>query len=135
LLSIVRANQPDRQRIKGAIAQEFFSNSPDPNISENTIFALSEYQLLDKPTDDISHAKLTELGESLAEMADAGNLTGMYERFAQHILVNLHGLELIQCIEDLAQRGSKITKQTIAKELKYRGHHIPSNGTHLNDNG
>lgn len=132
LLIIVKNNQPDRQKIKQAIAEKFFSQSADKDISDNTIYALSEYQLLDKPKDNIAYATLTPLGESLAGKAEDGQIEEMYAEFARHILLNLHGLELVQCVDDLASHGTKLTKATISKELTYRGFHIPNNGTHLN---
>ena len=132
LLQVVKANQPDRQKIKGAIAKQFFSASPDPDISENAIYALSEYRLLHKPTDNITYAALTELGEELVAKVERGELDSMYQQFASHILLNLKGIDLIQCVDDLASRGTKLTKATISKELAARGFHIPKNGTHLN---
>lgn len=132
LLIIVKGNQPDRKNIKKAIAERFFLSSPDPDIAENTIYALSEYQLLDKPRNDLSYSSLSALGESLAAKAESGDLIGLYEEFVRHILLNLHGLDLVQCVDDLISRGTKITKATISKELNYRGFHIPKNGTHLN---
>ena len=132
LLFIVKQNQPERQSIKNAIKNRFFGNSKDEDISENTIYALSECKLLDKPKTDVSYAILTPLGESLHEKARMGKIDEMYEEFANHILLELHGIELIQCVDDLALRGTKLTKQTISKELTYRGFHIPPNGTHLN---
>lgn len=132
LLMVVKNNQPDRQQIKEAIAQRFFSSSPDPDIANNTIYALSEYQLLYKPTDDQSYAALTPLGETLVNKVNNGEIQELYEEFARHILLNLKGLDLISCVNDLVSRGALITKATISKELSYRGHHIPNNGTHLN---
>lgn len=132
LLEIVKQDQPDRQRIKAAIAAKFFGRSPDPDIADNTIYAMSEYQLLDKPKDKMTYAALTPLGESLAKKAAAGDLDGLYQEFATHILLNLRGLDLVQCVDDLVQRGMNLTKQTISRELTYRGFHIPPNGTHLN---
>ncbi|HBG74695.1 MAG: hypothetical protein A2X25_11730 [Chloroflexi bacterium GWB2_49_20] len=132
LLLIVKQFQPDRDKIKQEISNRFFSSSPDKNISDNTIYALSEFQLLDKPKDNTSYATLTPLGESLAEKVIKNQLPEMYNEFARHILLNLHGLELVQCIDDLAFQGTKLTKATISKELQYRGYHIPNNGTHLN---
>lgn len=110
----------------------FFSRSSDPDLADNTIYAMSEYQLLEKPIIDLSYAALSPLGESLAEKAQRHEFVGMYEEFVRHILLNLHGLELVQCVDDLVSRGTKITKATISKELGYRGFHIPNNGTHLN---
>lgn len=132
LLAIIRANQPDRQNIKDAIQQTFFVNSPDPDLANNTIFALSEYQILDKPSNNISVAQLTAFGESLANKAESGDFEGLYEDLARNIILNLRGLELIQCIEDLNNRGTTITKHSIVKELTFRGYHLPPNGTHLN---
>lgn len=132
LLLTVKKHQPDRQQITQAIAQRFFSASPDPDIADNTIYALSEYRLLDKPIDNQSYASLTPLGEALAEKALQGKLSDLYMEFARHILLDLRGLDLIACVNDLVSRGTAITKATISKELSYRGFHIPNNGTHLN---
>lgn len=132
LLSVVKKAQPLREKIREDIASTFFNKSKDKKIPENTIFALSEYKLLEKPTTDITFAQLTPLGELLLEMAENGQVVEMYRLFADHILLELHGLELIQCVDDLTLRGTKITKETISKELVYRGYHVPNNGTHLN---
>lgn len=132
LLKIVKENQPEREKIKQAIAKRFFSNSSDPDIADNTIYALSEYQLIDKPVNDQKYACLTPLGEALAEKAQKGELGDLYEEFARHILLNLKGLDLITCVNDLVARGTTITKASISRELSFRGHHIPNNGTHLN---
>ncbi|MHB0967190.1 MAG: restriction endonuclease [Bellilinea sp.] len=132
LLSVVKKAQPFREKIREEIASTFFNKSKDKKIPENTIFALSEYKLLEKPTTDITFAQLTPLGEQLLEKAENGQIVEMYRLFASHILLELHGLVLIQCVDDLALRGTKITKETISKELEYRGYHLPNNGTHLN---
>ena len=46
LLAIVKENQPDRPKIKDAIAAKFFPGSTDSKIPENTIYALSELSLI-----------------------------------------------------------------------------------------
>ena len=132
LLAIVKENQPDRPKIKDAIAAKFFPGSTDSKIPENTIYALSEYLLLEKPKDNTDYATLTSVGELLTSKAKEENLAPMYHEFARHILLKLRGLDLVQCTQDLTQRDVKLTKQTIAKELTYRGFHVPRNGTHLN---
>lgn len=132
LLTLVRQHEPDRDKIKAAITARFFAKSPDPDIADNTIYALSEYQLLDKPKDNISYAALTSFGEELAAYAQNQDFASMYQTFGRHILLNLHGLDLVQCVQDLSHGGVKLTKQSIAKELTRRGFHIPPNGTHLN---
>jgi hypothetical protein len=132
LLLLVKEHQPDRQKIKEEIGKRFFSTTKDSKIPENTIYALSEYQLIDKPKDDIKRASLTTFGEVLAAKAQQGESKDLYEEFARHIILNLHGMDLIQAVSDLAARGTNLTKETITKELRYRGFHLPNNGTHLN---
>lgn len=132
LLLLAKQNQPSRQRIKEAIRLTFFPDSPDPDISENTIYALSEYRILDKPLLDQTHSALTQFGEELAAKAESNQLNEMYEQLATHILLNLRGMELIHAIDDLASRGTSLTKATISRELSRRNFHIPKNGTHLN---
>lgn len=45
--------------------------------------------------------EFTELGEELCELRDDPNK--LYDRFAQHILRNLHGLKGIEIVEDLEE--------------------------------
>lgn len=130
LLGVVKASQPDRRKITQAIADKFFVG--DLPKAKNTIYAMSEYGLVDKPTEDQSHASLTILGESLANKAARGLIDDLYTEFAQHILTQLHGLDLITCAGDLAIRGETITKAHIVKELRARGIYHPPNGTHAN---
>lgn len=133
LLRLLKENQTDRQKIREVIAKRFFPERPDTlRLADNTIYALSEYELIDKPANNMAYAALTQLGEALNEQARQNDLSGMYEGFARHIMLDLRGLDLIQCIDDLVRRGTKLTKQAIARELTYRGFHVPSNGTHLN---
>ena len=133
LLLVVLANEPSRQNIQSAIASRFFEKSTDPfGLADNTIFALSEYGLLDKPVEDQSSAALTDVGRSLAIKASLNDYSGMYAEFARHILLNLRGLDLLTCAADLNAAGISPTKARIVKELGLRGIYHPPNGTHAN---
>jgi site-specific DNA-methyltransferase (cytosine-N4-specific) len=133
LLLVIKSNQLDREKVTQGIAKEFFLYSKDSyDLAKNTLFALSEYGLLDKPVDDQSYASLTELGEALFLRAISNDLDGMYAEFARHILLNLRGLELLSCAEDISLSGRKPTKALIVKELRSRGIYHPPNGTHAN---
>ena len=132
LLILVAEHQPSRLKIKDEIAKKFFAYRKDSKLPENTIYALSEYKIINKPKTDTTYAVLTPFGEELAAKAQKSETKELYEDFARHIILNLHGMDLIQCVSDLASRGTKLTKETITKELTYRGFHIPNNGTHLN---
>lgn len=93
---------------------------------------MSEYGLVNKPRQDQSHVSLTELGQRLAEKAEQSNYEELYADFARHILLNLRGLDLIACVDDLVERGETPTKALIVKELSKRNIYHPPNGTHAN---
>lgn len=133
LLQQIGASQPDRDRVRRAIAARFFTNSKDSlELANNTVLAMSEYGLLDKPRGDQAYASLTPTGEELLALAVEGNEKELYAQFARHILLNLRGMELIACIEDLLTAHLKPTKRLIVKELRSRGIYHPPNGTHAN---
>jgi hypothetical protein len=137
LLRIVRAHEPDRKAISQAILQAFFSGRGDRTtwdwkLADNTIIAMSQYGLLNKPKGDQTHASLTDLGQSLAEKASQGDDRELYDEFSRHILLNLRGLEVVACIDDLIASGQTPTKALLVKELRYRGIYHPPNGTHAN---
>ena len=133
LLKVVREHQPNRPNVTQGIAQYFFADRADAlKLANNTVLALSEYGLVNKPTDDQAIAQLTELGQTLAEFAGQGNADTLYAEFARHILLSLHGLDLLTCADDIAATGQQPTKALIVKELRARGIYHPPNGTHAN---
>lgn len=133
ILGLVKALQPDRQVIAQSIAQEFFNRSPDASgLADIAIYAMSEYGLVNKPEQDQKHLSLTEVGVLLVGMAEQGDEAAMYAEFARHILLNLRGLDLISCVDDLVAQGLEPTKARIIKELGIRGIYHPPNGTHAN---
>ena len=87
LLLILKDVQPNRQRMVEEIGVRFFNNSSVPyKLANNTILALSEYKLLDKPTTNTSWAVLTILGEELAERVINKQYDELYIDFARHIV-------------------------------------------------
>lgn len=133
LLRLVQSAQPDRERVRAAIGNGFFAASKDGlELANNTVLALSEYGLLEKPRTNQAYAALTPLGEHLFELAVEGQVEELYAVFARHILLNLRGLELVACIEDLIAAQQRPTKALIVKELRSRGIYHPPNGTHVN---
>ena len=133
LLQVVKAAEPSRQQIQDAIAAEFFAGrGAAADLANNTILAMSEYGLLDKPRADQTYAALTDLGNRLAAEVAESRVDEMYAQFATHILLNLHGLDLLDCARDLAASGQRPTKRLIVQELRRRGLYHPPNGTHAN---
>ena len=78
-------------------------------------------------TDDEFH--LTELGRELHDLRDDPN--ALYDRFAQHILRNLHGLKGIEIVEDLRVEGRKPTNDNLKQEFrKQYDFHIDETSNH-----
>lgn len=132
LLAIIRAHQPNRQAVTEAIFQEFFADRMGKKLENNTIFALSDYGLLDKPREDLTRASLTGIGEVLATFAEKQQEEELYTTFVRHILLNRRGLDVVACIQDIVVSGQQPTKARITKELGHRGIYHSPNGTHLN---
>lgn len=73
--------------------------------------------------------EFTELGEELYELRD--DPEKMYDRFARHILRNLHGLKGIEIVEDLRAQGKNATNANLKEEFRDQyGFHIDSTSNH-----
>ena len=137
LLKIFAQQEPDRRAVSEAILKAFFPDraprtSWDWKLADNTVIAMSQYGLVNKPREDQKHASLTDLGHKLAGLAGEGKTDEMYAEFARHILVHLRGLDVVAVIQDLIHSGQTPTKALIVKELRQRGIYHPPNGTHAN---
>ena len=136
LLAIVATTQPDREKVTREIASAFFADRRTRTdiykLAGNTVIALSQYGIVDKPRSNKAHVTLTPLGQRLAQLAASALEGQLYGEFAKHILVNHRGLDLVNCAQDLIAAGHTPTKHLIIKELAQRGIYHPPNGTHAN---
>lgn len=134
LLDIIHRNAGDRDKIAEDIRDAFFAthaqDSADPQVERlkiagNTVIALQAYELLDSDT-----TKPTNLAsELLAAARKSEDL--LYERFAEHILVNLKGLVLVETLEAMQSAGDRISLPTIRKRLEQRGLYVPRGTVHI----
>lgn len=92
-------------------------------LANNTKLGMQAYGLLD---DD---ARLTEFGREM--FARRGKDKDLYKHLAQHILLNLHGSTLLQCIQDMQRAGDEVTLISLREILEARGVHVPRGGRHL----
>ena len=91
-------------------------------LANNTKLGMIAYGIIDRD------ARLTEFGsELLALKDDEGSLCF---RLAKHILLNLHGMTLIRCIQDMVAAGETVTLTTLREGLSERGVHYPRGGKH-----
>jgi site-specific DNA-methyltransferase (cytosine-N4-specific) len=91
-------------------------------LANNCKLGMIAYGIIDR------NAQLTEFGEYLYKIRHDSNL--LYKSFAQHILKNLHGVSLVQCILDMHLSGENVTLIKLREWLEERGIHFPSGGKH-----
>ena len=73
-------------------------------------------------------AALTSFGQDLFDLRKDED--ALYRCLAKHILLNLHGMTLVQCIEDMVAAGELVNLTTLREGLAARGVHYPSGGKH-----
>ena len=91
-------------------------------LANNTKLGMIAYGIIER------NAELTALGRELLELADDED--ALYERLAKHILLNLHGLTVVGCIQEMEAAGDPVNLTTLREALAERGIHYPRGGKH-----
>jgi len=73
-------------------------------------------------------AVLTPLGRDLLAVSD--DERAMYTQLGRHILLNLRGLSLVRCIQDMESAGEEVNLTSLRRGLEARGIHFPKGGKH-----
>lgn len=124
ILQIIHDCAGNRTEIEQVIANEFFGGKTE--LSENTFLALRAYRLL---SEDENNPRPTSLASELLALASNEEL--LYRQFGRHILLNLHGYELVQTILDMQHANEEIRLLTIHARLAERGIHFSASGTYI----
>lgn len=117
----------DWRAFEDAVRTEYFEghNTTDYNrrkLANNTKLGMIAYGIIDRD------ANLTDFGEELLTLK--ADKKALYARLAKHILLNLHGMSLVRCIQDMFAAGEQVTLTTLREGLAARGIHYPSGGKH-----
>jgi len=91
-------------------------------LANNCKLGMMAYGIIDRD------ANLSEFGTELYKIR--GDEQKLYETLARNILLNLHGINLIQCISDMQVSGESVTLTKLRSWLDERGIHFPSGGKH-----
>jgi site-specific DNA-methyltransferase (cytosine-N4-specific) len=91
-------------------------------LANNCKLGMIAYDITDR------NAQLTEFGKKLHSLKD--NEKELYKEFAKHILLDKHGLALVQCILDMLSANESIKLTTLREWLEERGVHFPRGGKH-----
>ena len=128
LLDLAMTHAGDVKALEAAIQARFFSTHGAGNAKNQATLAMNcrlgmkAYGLIDED------ANPTDFGRRLHSLRD--DESKLYEALARHILLNLKGMALVQCIRDMTAAGEVVNLTTLRSGLAERGIHYPSGGKH-----
>ena len=133
VLELIEQANGDWHILEAAILATYFSghakvakgNTATYNrgkLANNCKLGLVAYGIIDRG------GAFTDFGRSLYDVrADAAHL---YDKLAAHILLNLRGMTLVRCIQEMTIAGERVTLDTLRLALEERGVHFPKGGKH-----
>ena len=125
LLELAKKYEGKEGEFDESIREKFFPEDTDLTRAKNVRLGMKPggYEIMD----DSFH--FTYLGNELHQIRD--DRDELYDRFAKHILLNLHGLKGIEIIEDLRASGRKTTNENLKKEFqKQYNFHVNETSKH-----
>jgi site-specific DNA-methyltransferase (cytosine-N4-specific) len=120
VLKLAQEHEGNGQEFIAAIGREY---SWPLATAKNTRLSMRKYGLLEE--DD----RLTEEGQKLLGLQSQPD--DLYEEFARHILLHLHGIDVVNAIDTLLQSGEPATQLTIGEFLKAQGIYVSTSSTHI----
>lgn len=134
LLEITSHHQGDPHALEAEIMATYFASHaarPDDDadrdynrgkLANNCKLGMIAYGLIDR------QARFTPVGQQMFDLR--GDEQALYEALAKHILLNLKGMTLVQCLQDMVAAGEDITLDTLRVALEERGVLFPRGGKH-----
>jgi len=123
LLPVVRQNAGNKAKLRKAIAGAFFKSKASPEkLAGNTLISLATYGILDGDS-------LGAFGKEL--LALQNDLTAAHALLAKHILVDMHGVSIVETLREMTAAGLKIELKSLPNELAARGIEASANSSDL----
>ena len=128
LLELSNKYAGDWKAFEAAIRKKYFESyygTSDRNkgkLANNTKLGMIAYGIIDRD------ANLTEFGKLLFSLRHDEKM--LYDALAKHILLNLHGMTFVKCIQDMMAAGEVVNLTTLRRGLEIRGIHYPAGGKH-----
>ncbi len=125
LLELAKEYEGQEEDFDDQIRSKFFPEHDDNTRAKNVRLGMKArgYGITDE------EFYFTDLGEELYEIRN--DHEELHNRFAKHVLLNLHGLKGIEIIEDLENSGRKTTNENLKDEFrKQYGFHIDETSNH-----
>jgi site-specific DNA-methyltransferase (cytosine-N4-specific) len=133
LLEIIEASGGDWHALEAAILDCYFSGHAEGRegaeasynrgkLANNCKLGLIAYGIIERS------GSFTEFGRHLYDIREDEAV--LYRDLARHILLNINGMVLVQCIQDMTSAGEEVNLTTLREGLASRGTHYPSGGKH-----
>ncbi len=127
VLKLIVQYSGNKNSFEKAVKDTFFKDNKTSErnkqkLAMNLRLSLKAYQIID---DDM---RFTDFGELLDQLRDSDKK--LYAELAKHILLNLHGLTLVQCVQDMEASGEKVNLVKLRAWLQEWGIHFPRGGKH-----
>ncbi len=127
VLEFAKEHGGDWKAFEAAVKSKYFSQNATSDynrgkLANNTKLGMIAYGLVDRD------ARLTEFGEKLYAVRDQPDK--LHAELARHILLNLHGMTLVQCLQDIQSAGETADLVKLREWLEERGIHFPRGGKH-----
>ena len=133
LLEIIAASKGDWRVLEAAILKRYFSGHAKGRkgqeasynrgkLANNCKLGLIAYGIIDRS------GSFTEFGRHLHDTRR--DEPRLYRDLGRHILLNLNGMLMVQCIQDMTFAGEEVNLTTLREGLESRGTHYPPGGKH-----
>jgi hypothetical protein len=133
LLDLIDANEGDWHTLEKAILARYFTKHAQgregeeatynrQKLANNCKLGLIAYKIIDRA------GNFTAFGRTLHKIREEE--AALYAELARHILLNLNGMALVQCIQDMTVAGEEVNLTTLREGLAARGVHFPAGGKH-----
>jgi len=127
VLDLARIHGGNWKTFEAAVRARYFEayKTSDYNrgkLANNCKLGMIAYGVVDR------EARLTGFGEALWPVRN--DPEALYATLARHILLNLHGIALVQTVQDMQTRGESVTLIRLREWLEERGVHFPRGGKH-----
>jgi site-specific DNA-methyltransferase (cytosine-N4-specific) len=128
LLDLALSHEGDVEALQASIRSRFFSTHGRGNaenqkkLAMNCRLGMKAYGLID------DGANLTDFGRELYALK--GDQHKLHDCLGQHILLNLKGMALVRCIQEMTIAGERVTLDSLRHGLEERGIHFPKGGKH-----
>lgn len=127
VLELADQHGGDWHAFEDAIRQNYFAEHKTDEynrgkLANNSKLGMIAYGIIDR------EAILTEFGRELFVIRTDSE--ALYRRLAKHILLNLHGMTLVACIQDMVAAGEVVDLTSLREGLADRGVNFPRGGKH-----